>query len=210
MPWLIRKRENEFCVYKEGPDGEPTGKSLGCHPTQEAAERQRRALHAAERPRGTRPQGSPVPAAQEMTGAPDDLRPAPPDLLAVVEQQIDSYFPQLAESRLVVLVRDKAIEDSGGKVMVAAAGVNSSDPSLPFEYVVWFAWEVWRGMNDGDRAAIVFHELSHCGRDESGKPELTPHDAGVFTKEIELYGNWWKDVQKRYHDSHGPVGAERD
>jgi hypothetical protein len=196
MPWLIRKRENEFCVYKEGPDGDPTGESLGCHPTQAAAEQQRRALHAAEN------------RTQEVTGAMrmNDLRPAPPDVLAVVGRQISSYFPHLANARLAVMVRDRAVEDSGGKVTVAAAGVNPGDPNVPFEYVVWFAEEVWRGLSDGDRDAIVFHELSHCGRDESGKPELTPADAHVFNKEVELYGVWWQDAQKRYHDSHTPPG----
>lgn len=45
MPWLIRKQGGKFCVYKEGPDGKPTGASRGCHDSRTAAERQRRALH---------------------------------------------------------------------------------------------------------------------------------------------------------------------
>lgn len=46
MPWVIRKRDNEWCVYKRGPDGEPTGDTLGCHETRDEAEAQIRALHA--------------------------------------------------------------------------------------------------------------------------------------------------------------------
>lgn len=44
MPWLIRKRDEQYCLYKEGPDGEPTGDTLGCHSTRAEAEAQRRAL----------------------------------------------------------------------------------------------------------------------------------------------------------------------
>ena len=45
MPWMIRKRKNEWCVFKEGADGEPTGDSRGCHPTEQAAKDQMAALH---------------------------------------------------------------------------------------------------------------------------------------------------------------------
>lgn len=40
--------DGEHCVHKEGPDGKPTGESLGCHPTHDKAEEQMRALYAAD------------------------------------------------------------------------------------------------------------------------------------------------------------------
>jgi len=46
MPWIIRKRENEWCVYKRGQDGEPTGDALGCHESEDGARKQMAALHA--------------------------------------------------------------------------------------------------------------------------------------------------------------------
>lgn len=46
MPWLVRKQEGQFCVFKEGADGQPVGGSLGCHPNEEEANGQRRALYA--------------------------------------------------------------------------------------------------------------------------------------------------------------------
>ena len=45
MPWLIRKQGERYCVYKEGPDGKPTGSARGCHDSRAKAERQRRALY---------------------------------------------------------------------------------------------------------------------------------------------------------------------
>lgn len=46
MPWIIRKKGDQFCVYKEGADGRPEGDSLGCHANEGAADRQRQALYA--------------------------------------------------------------------------------------------------------------------------------------------------------------------
>lgn len=132
----------------------------------------------------------------------DGLRPAPPEIIAVVDRLITAHFPDLKRARLVVMVRDKALEagleDGPGKVTVAATGVNSDDKSLPFDYLIWFALDAWQVINDGDREALVYHELTHAGRDEQGKPELKYHDAGVFDKEVALYGAWWTDAQKRF------------
>jgi len=46
MPWMIAKRGEEYCVYKKGADGKPTGKTKGCHSTRKKAEGQMAALHA--------------------------------------------------------------------------------------------------------------------------------------------------------------------
>jgi hypothetical protein len=128
---------------------------------------------------------------------PPGFAPAPPEILAVVGGLIATHFPHLAMARLAVLVRERPEDIGGGKMTVAATGV-TADPDSPFEYIVWFAWDVWQMLDAGDREAIVFHELTHCDRDEAGKPLLKEHDAGVFTTEVERYGAWWQDAQARY------------
>ena len=45
MPWIVVKKKNEWCVYREGADGKPTGKTKGCHPTKKKAQAQQRALY---------------------------------------------------------------------------------------------------------------------------------------------------------------------
>lgn len=127
-----------------------------------------------------------------------ELRPAPPEVLTVIDKLIAEHFPQLATARLAVLVREHAADIGGGRASVAATGIAGPGAPVPFEYVIWFALEVWRGLDEGDREAIAFHELTHCARDEAGRPMLKEHDAGVFTQEVELYGVWWKDAQKRF------------
>lgn len=132
---------------------------------------------------------------------PTGLRLAPPEIMSIVGRLIAAHFPHLATARLVVMVRQQAetADDEEGKVTVAAAGVNSEGKSVaPFDYLIWFALDAWQLMNDGDHEALVYHELKHCGRDATGRPELTPHDAGIFDSEIERYGLWWQDAQVRF------------
>lgn len=136
---------------------------------------------------------------------PTGLRAAPPEIMSIVERLIAAHFPHLATARLAVMVRQQAeAAEDEGKVTVAAAGVNSEGRSAaPFDYIIWFALDAWQLMSDGDHEALVYHELKHCGRDASGRPALTPHDAGVFDSEVELYGLWWQDAQARYQQARG-------
>lgn len=130
---------------------------------------------------------------------PEGFRPAPASILAVVGRLIATHFPHLAAARLLVLARESAEPTGEGQFAVAAAGVPTGDAEArQFDYVMWFAWDVWQALSDVDRDALVFHELMHCGRDEAGNPELKHHDAGVFNRELELYGAWWVDAQQRF------------
>ncbi len=49
MPYMMRKQGDKIGIYKKGPDGEPMGKALGMHDTEEEAMAQMRALHANEK-----------------------------------------------------------------------------------------------------------------------------------------------------------------
>jgi hypothetical protein len=48
MPWVIRKENDTWAVYKEGPDGEPVGDALGTHASEAEAKEQMAALYAGE------------------------------------------------------------------------------------------------------------------------------------------------------------------
>ncbi len=48
MPYVIVERESNFCIYKQGADGQPEGDPLDCHPGRGAAESQLAALYANE------------------------------------------------------------------------------------------------------------------------------------------------------------------
>lgn len=51
MPYTKRREGDKFCVYKKGADGSVEGKTLGCHDTEEKANKQIAALHASESPK---------------------------------------------------------------------------------------------------------------------------------------------------------------
>ena len=45
-PWDVFPEDGQYCVYKVDEEGDPTGDSLGCHPTEAEAQTQIAALHA--------------------------------------------------------------------------------------------------------------------------------------------------------------------
>jgi hypothetical protein len=48
MPWSVAKKNKQFCIFKEGADGKPSGETLGCHDSREEANKQLAALYASE------------------------------------------------------------------------------------------------------------------------------------------------------------------
>lgn len=130
-------------------------------------------------------------------GMMEGMRPAPPEVGAVVGSLIARYFPELRSERFALLVRDTALEAEEGQVMVGACGVNTA-PDAEFHCIFWFAWDVWQLMTPLEREAMVFHELMHCDHDEAGQVQLAPHDAAVFTQEVKRYGAWWERPGQAY------------
>jgi hypothetical protein len=137
-------------------------------------------------------------AHENTKGAPpDDLRQAPPDMLAVFGQVLMQYFPEKAHERIAVLARDMALEVGPGQFTIAACGVDP-DPDAQFECIFWFSMEAWNLLDQRGREAMIYHELTHCSHDEQGRPYLKPHDAGVFNDELKIYGIWWEAAQKQF------------
>lgn len=130
-------------------------------------------------------------------GMMEGMRPAPPEVLAVVGYLIGRYFPKLRTVRFAVLVRATALEAEEGQIMVGACGVNT-DPDAEFTCVFWFAWDVWQLLLPHEKEAMVYHELKHCDHDDIGHAMLAPHDAAVFTDEVKLYGAWWERPGQAY------------
>jgi hypothetical protein len=48
MPYKVVEEDGKYCVYKHDAEGNPVGKSHGCHPTRDEANGQMRALYANE------------------------------------------------------------------------------------------------------------------------------------------------------------------
>ena len=83
MPYVIRARGDEWCVFKEG---EENGRALGCHASRERALAQQRALYANE----AQTASAPVPTTLEILPPRIELPVSPleklmPSLVAAVE-----------------------------------------------------------------------------------------------------------------------------
>lgn len=52
MPYTIGKQGSRYCVYKADVDGDPTGRSLGCHDTRQEAGAQIGAIESSEKSLG--------------------------------------------------------------------------------------------------------------------------------------------------------------
>jgi hypothetical protein len=80
-------------------------------------------------------------------------------------------------------------------IKVAEYGEPFSMPT--FILVVWKAgWEQWK---EGNRNAIILHELMHMGYDpEKGKYYIRKHDIEDFREIISVAGLGWEKVEEIY------------
>lgn len=111
----------------------------------------------------------------------------------VLQQQgqnlIKEKFAFIKEMALAVkfIFRAKATKRAAGKctklndMYQLVAGV---------DFLIWVAWDVWAGLTEHQREALLFHELSHIGLDEDGNPALAHHDVEMFYQELTQYGAW--------------------
>jgi hypothetical protein len=65
-----------------------------------------------------------------------------------------------------------------------------------YDFVIAFAQPVWRRFTEKQRQALVYHELLHCGSDESGHFRIEPHDLEEFVAVVKEFGIWDERVKK--------------
>ena len=94
----------------------------------------------------------------------------------------------------------KKLGGRGEKITMAKASIVS--PKLKFfaelDFLVDISWEVWMHLEPHQRVALIDHELSHFGIDETDKGEkvrvIFPHDVEEFDGIIRRWGFWKPDV----------------
>ena len=133
----------------------------------------------------------------------EDFFPAPPEVEAIVRYLMMAYFPHLSFLRIILLMRKTVIERGEGQITVAATGVSQDPEKDGFDCVFWFAADVWPLLNPMEKEAMVFHELKHCDHDNHGHGMMRPHDAAVFTQEVNIYGAWWDRPSEAIKESRG-------
>lgn len=127
----------------------------------------------------------------------------------VAQELIQEHHDHLEGIRIEYLFRSKPVVDKG-KVKLGVArkitGLNAflsgyqghaEDLTEPDDYfVIEIARDIWRGMPDDARKALVDHELEHCKLGENGELALIPHDLEEFNVIVERHGLWRRDIQE--------------
>ena len=123
------------------------------------------------------------------------------DIVDLVQDHAAKYHPRLAGHSIAVGMKDKA-SMSRGRVTLGSTCLPT--PKLkPFledgiEFLIVLPADEWGKADDRRRAAIVDHELCHCGIDpETGEPCLRPHDYEEFGEIQARHGFWRQDQGER-------------
>lgn len=118
-------------------------------------------------------------------------RPAPDSVVAIVEHVMEAYHEDLLDARIGILFRDEA-PVVNGRVKLGAAKKVADDlrPYVPYDFLIWFAEDIWERLSERQRQALADHELQHCSF-EGHKASMRKHDIEEFTCIIERHGFWW-------------------
>ncbi len=139
-----------------------------------------------------------------------DIFPAP-EAEKLGTERIGKYHPHLAEAYILYLFTT-ARRTRQSKVVLGSAqklsdlqrflsSGNAQDASEGADFIILLSQGEWKDLNEGQRNALVDHELLHCqrnGHDDDGSPiwGLRGHDVEAFAEEIRRHGLWKEDVRE--------------
>jgi hypothetical protein len=124
---------------------------------------------------------------------------APAEVVALAEKLIDKHHPDLLDARIGLLMRSEAPKKDGKATYGKAKKVSDELKALlPFDFLIWFAADVWDAFSTKQRTALVDHELCHCRMIGGSEPvfKMRGHDVEEFNCIIERYGAWWPSAEQ--------------
>lgn len=141
----------------------------------------------------------PVPPESRFDDETGDFLVAP-ELRKIAEELIGDHafdFDFLRHAVIVYLWKKK-----GGKSGLKETLGKCQKPSgllkhfANADFVVWVAADNCEGFTRKQITALLFHELKHAWRDEDGKYVTVSHDFEGFAREVELFGDWKRDIAR--------------
>lgn len=116
---------------------------------------------------------------------------APQPILDTAQRIIRAFHPHLLQTRIAFIMRSEAPR-SQGRVTYGKAKKVSPELQLhvPFDFIIWIAYDVYMSLSAMQREALIDHELSHCEWDGEAA-SMRGHDVEEFAHIIERYGFWW-------------------
>lgn len=124
----------------------------------------------------------------------------------IARELILAHRPELADVNIMYLFREKATR-RGTKFVLGTARKCSereqlvhTPPDFPaVVFVIELAADAWANLSEGQKRAVIHHELNHCGfekkEDGSLVPSNIPHDVEEFASVIETHGLYMRDIE---------------
>lgn len=123
---------------------------------------------------------------------------APEYVVEMVHEVAEQCHARLDGTSIAVLFQDQATK-CHGRAAIATASLppKRMAPLLDgkYDFVICIAEPEWDELDEGQRKAVIDHELCHCALDPtSGKPFIRPHDYEEFAEVVARHGMWRKDT----------------
>jgi hypothetical protein len=98
-----------------------------------------------------------------------DFKPATKDMVDQVARMQELYHPELNGLTIAVIMQEEASKSRGKTILAfACKPTERMRPLLrnrTTSFIICLAKDAWEKATAGQRAAIVDHELCHCGFD---------------------------------------------
>lgn len=108
---------------------------------------------------------------------------------------IPAFHSDITNAKIAYLMK----EHVGGRGKTFGAKTTLSSSKLKFlaevDFIIEINFTAWSGASVPGRAALLDHELCHCGRDENGKYCFVDHDIQEFGSVVRRWGLWSREVQ---------------
>lgn len=146
----------------------------------------------------------------EATGETVDFLSAP-DLERVAGTLISRYgnrFAHLEELTIIYTWKREGGTSHGAPRLGQCQKLSGLTAYLSGEsdFVIWLAADHAQGLTARQIEAALFHEMSHIGWDsEKERATILPHDAELFSAEVQEYGLWRRNLQEvapAFHQLH--------
>ena len=122
----------------------------------------------------------------------------------LAEKIIRARFAAIKENDIPIKYLFRSEAQTSQDKIVAGRCIKQSDLQHSihgFRYVIWIAADIWEELDDTQREALVYHELSHIRiefDDEKQKVKYSTrkHEVEFFIDELETYGAWHDGLRK--------------
>lgn len=115
-------------------------------------------------------------------------------LVDLATRLIREHHEHLLDAKIGFMYRSEAAKSGNKKVLGKARKVSEEQRVfIDFDFVIWIARKEFDGFGDEQKAALVDHELCHCGGTYDNWT-MKKHDVDEFLSIIVRHGLWLPDL----------------